>query len=408
MKDQVYLAGISMTRFGIFPERSVKDMVREAVEGALTDAGAEQKDIDAAFFSNTAWGLPEGQVAVAGQVALRSMGFQRIPVVNVENAGAGGATAVHMAISYVRAGMADIALAVGVEKMRHPHMTTVSRLGEGGHDVRDPDGMRRILQEFGGPNGAAGGGGSGSWIEAHAGLTKAHMRDFGSTIRQLAFISSKNHRHSTLNPFAHCRREFSVDEVLAATPVCFPLTAPMCAPMIDGGAAAVICSARGLRRIRASRALKVLASVIGIGADRAPAAWDQSATAMAALRAYEESGIGPSDISVAEVHDASAFGELLQSEALGFCEFGAGGAFAESGATSLGGSIPVNPSGGLESMGHPAGATGIAQLFELALQLRGEAGPRQVADARFGIAQNGGGLYGSEDEAVAVITMLGQ
>ena len=396
-----------MTRFGVFLERSVKDLTREAVEGALADAGAEQKDIEVAFFSNAAQDILEGQNAVAGQVSLRSMGFQRIPMVNVENACASGSTAVHLAASYVRSGMADIALAIGVEKMNFPDMTKVFGLFEGGYDVHDQEGIQRMLRELGGNDFDAGSGRRSAFMEVYASTARAHMRDFGTTQRQLAVISSKNHRHSTLNPFAHFRREFAVEEVLAARPIGFPLTVPMCAPMTDGAAAAVICNAAGLKRIRASRALKVLSSVVATGTDRPLRAWDKSVTRYSAQRAYEEAGVGPKDMSVAEVHDASAFGELLQSESLGFCEVGAGGFFAESGATSLGGSIPINPSGGLESKGHPIGATGIGQLCELASQLRGEAGPRQVQGARFAIAENGGGMYGGE-EAVVSITILGQ
>lgn len=407
MNQPVYLAGISMTRFGVFPELSVKALTREAVEDALADAGATRADIDAAFFSNTAQDVLEGQTVVAGQIALRSMGFERIPMFNVENACASGATAVHLAVSYVRSGMADIALAVGAEKMNFPDMSKVLGLFDGGYDVHDPDSLRRILQELGGEQFDAGNGHRSAFMEVYASLARAHMRDFGTTQRQIAAISSKNHRHSTLNPYAHFRREFSVEEVLAARPIGFPLTVPMCAPMTDGGAAAVICNAAGLARLRASRPLKVLASVIGTGTDRKLSAWNQSLTRLAALRAYEQAGIGPQDMSVAEVHDASAFGELLQSESLGFCEMGAGGALAESGATALGGRIPINPSGGLESKGHPIGASGIGQLFELAQQLRGEAGPRQVDGARFAIAENGGGMYGGE-EAVAAITILGR
>ncbi|RQR43649.1 thiolase family protein [Burkholderia sp. Bp9140] len=407
MKEPVYLAGISMTRFGVFPERSVKNLTREAVEGALVDAGAEQRDIQVAFFSNTAQDILEGQVVVAGQVALRSMGFERIPMVNVENACASGSTAVHMAVSYVRSGMADIALAVGVEKMNFPDMAKVLGLFDGGFDVHDPDGLRRILTELGGNQFDAGVGHRSAFMEVYGSIARAHMRDFGTTQRQIALISSKNHRHSTLNPSAHFRREFSVDEVLEARAIGFPLTVPMCAPMTDGAAAAVISNAEGLRRLRASRSLRILASIVGTGTDRPLTAWDRSLTRIAALRAYEEAGVGSADMSVAEVHDATAFGELLQSESLGFCEVGAGGVLAESGATALGGRIPINPSGGLESKGHPMGATGIAQLFELALQLRGEAGPRQVENARFGIAENGGGMYGGE-EAVASITILGR
>ncbi|WP_321926416.1 thiolase family protein [Burkholderia sp. BCC1998] len=407
MTEPVYLAGISMTRFGVFPECSIKDLTREAVEGALADAGAERHDIQAAFFSNTAQDILEGQVVVAGQVALRSMGFERIPMVNVENACASGSTAVHMAVSYVRSGMADIALAVGVEKMNFPDMAKVLGLFDGGYDVHDREGLQRILTELGGDRFDGGTGHRSAFMEVYASLARAHMRDFGTTQRHLAQIASKNHRHSTLNPAAHFRREFSVEEVLAARAIGFPLTVPMCAPMTDGAAALVLCNAEGLRKIRASRFLRILASVVGTGTDRPLNAWDRSLTRIAALRAYEEAGVGPNDMSVAEVHDATAFGELLQSESLGFCEIGGGGALVDSGATALGGRIPINPSGGLESKGHPIGATGIAQLFELALQLRGEAGPRQVANARFAIAENGGGMYGGE-EAVAAITILGR
>lgn len=407
MKEPVYLAGISMTRFGVFQESSIKSLTREAVEGALTDAGAEKKDIDVAFFSNAAQDLLEGQNAVAGQIALRSMGFERIPMVNLENACASGASAVHLAVSYVRSGMADIALAVGAEKMNFPDMSKTFAMFEGGYDVHDPEGLQRLLVELGGEQADSGTGRRSAFMEVYASTARAHMRDFGTTQRQLALISSKNHRHSTLNPFSHFRREFSVDEILAARPIGFPLTVPMCAPMTDGGAAAVICNAAGLARIRSTRPLRILSSVIGTGTDRPLREWGRAVTRMTALRAYEEAGIGPEDVSVAEVHDASAFGELLQSEALGFCEIGAGGALAESGATTLGGRLPINPSGGLESKGHPIGATGIGQLFELAAQLRGEAGPRQVAGARIGLAENGGGMYGGE-EAVVALTILGQ
>ncbi|MGK5079167.1 thiolase family protein [Janthinobacterium sp. HLX7-2] len=406
MKEPVYLAGISMTRFGVFFERSVKDLTREAVEGALIDAGAEKKDIEVAFFSNAAQDVLEGQNGIAGQIALRSMGFEKIPMFNLENACASGSSAVHLAVSYVRSGMADVALAVGAEKMNFADMTKSFAMFEGGYDVHDPEALQRMLKELGGEAAEAGTGRRSAFMEVYASTARAHMRDFGTTQRQLAVISSKNHRHSTLNPLAHFRREFTVEEVLAARPIGFPLTVPMCAPMTDGAAAVVICNAVGLKRLRASRALKVLSSVIATGTDRALRDWGKSVTRLAAQRAYDEAGVGPQDMSVAEVHDATAFGEVVQSESLGFCEVGGGGALAESGATSLGGRIPINPSGGLESKGHPIGATGIGQLFELAVQLRGEAGPRQVQGARFGIAENGGGMYGGE-EAVVSLTILG-
>lgn len=407
MAEDIYVAGISMTPFGVFQDLSVKQLSHRAVNEALADAGAQIGDIGAAFFSNAAQDLLEGQNAVAGQIALRSMGFQRIPMFNVENACASGGSAVNMAVNYVRAGVTDVALAVGVEKMNFPDMGKVLNIFEGGYDVHDPESLQRMLLELGGEEYEAGSGHRSAFMEVYASTARAHMRDFGTTQHQLAVISSKNHKHSTMNPFAHFKKEFSVDDILAARPLGFPLTVPMCAPMTDGAAATIVCSAEGLQRLKASRPVKILSSRIGTGTDRPLSAWDRSVTRLTVQDAYEEAGIGPEDISVAEVHDASAFGEVLQTESLGFCEVGAGGFLAESGATSLGGRIPINPSGGLESKGHPIGATGIGQLYELATQLRGEAGARQVEGARFAICENGGGMYGGE-EAVVSITILGK
>jgi len=182
----------------------------------------------------------------------------------------------------------------------------------------------------------------------------------------------------------------------------------MCAPISDGAAAVVVCSEAALARLaNRGRAIKVLASIIATGSNRRPEDLDQHITVKAAKQAYELAGVGPQDISLAEVHDATAIGEIVQSENLGFCAFGEGGRLAERGDTTIGGRIPINTSGGLESKGHPIGATGLGQLHELVVQLRGEAGARQVQGARLAIAENGGGLFGIE-EAVAAITILGR
>jgi len=406
MKEPVYIAGISMTNFGVCPEKSIKELTREAVTGALEDANAAIGDIGAAFFGNVGQGLFEGQTTVAGQIALRSMGFERIPICNVENACATGTTAVNLAVTALRAGTTDVALAVGVEKMNYDDMAKVMASFEGGFDVNDKEGVYRLLEELGGAA-EKGSGHRTAFMEIYAATTRAHMKTFGTTQEQLALVASKNHFHSTMNPKAHFRVEMSVEDILAARPLGYPLTVPMCSPMTDGASAAVLCTKEGLKRLQATRPVKVLASVIGTGTDRKFEQWDQSTSRLAALRAYEEAGVAPEDISVAEVHDAAAFGEIVQSEYLGFCEIGGGGALAESGATRLGGRIPINTSGGLESKGHPIGASGIAQLYELCCQLRGEAGARQVEGARLAIAENGGGMYGCE-EAVAAVTILGK
>jgi acetyl-CoA acetyltransferase len=205
------------------------------------------------------------------------------------------------------------------------------------------------------------------------------------------------------------RKNFTIDEVLTAPPITYPLTLPMCAPISDGAAAAVLCTEAALKRlgVNRSRAVRVLASVMQTGSDRLPEEIDKHCTHLAANRAYALAGIGPADVSVAEVHDATAIGEIIQIENLGFCAFGDGGPISERGDTRIGGRIPVNPSGGLESKGHPIGATGLGQIAELVTQLRGEAGRRQVAGARIALAENGGGLHGVE-EAVACITVLGR
>jgi len=222
-------------------------------------------------------------------------------------------------------------------------------------------------------------------------------------------VAAKNHGHSVHNPLAQYREAMSVAEVLAAPPISYPLTLPMCSPVSDGAAAAIVCNAAGLKRLQgdARRAVRVLGCVLQTGSDRAADDLQNHLVRKAAERLYAQAGVAPQDVGVAEVHDATAIGEVLQSELLGLVPEGQGGLAAERGETALGGRIPINPSGGLESKGHPIGATGLGQVFELVAQLRGEAGSRQVPGARIALAENGGGLAGVE-EAVACLTLLGR
>jgi acetyl-CoA acyltransferase len=400
----VWVVGVGMTPFGVQPEVSVKALTQHAVRHALADAGVQLGDIQAAYFGNTCQDVLEGQIVVAGQIALRSTGFERIPMVNVENACATGATALHQAVMHVRSGAADVVLAVGVEKLNVGDKQKSLDVFDGGVDVNDPVGLRATLRELGGVTPDTERSHS-LFMDIYAALARAHMDAFGTTQRQLAVIAEKNHAHAVDNPLAHFRAPISVAEILAARPVAGPLTVPMCAPLTDGAAAAVVCNAEGLRRFRSARPIRLRANVLRTGTVRPLDAWDRSVTRLAAEAAYEQAGLGPDDVSVAEVHDASAFGELLQTEMLGFCEIGAGGKLAESGETTLGGRLPVNPSGGLESRGHPMGASGLAQIYELVHQLRGDCGTRQVPGARVALAENGGGLYRGE-EAVAAVTIL--
>lgn len=406
----VYLVGVGMTPFGKFLDSSLKDLTRVATSEALADAGCAKEALGAAFFANATQSAMEGQFMVGGEIALRSMGICDIPVVNTENACASGATAFHLACVHIAAGECDIALAVGAEKMYSRDKSRTFAVFNGAWDVSDVKGIAERLQRIGEgvepPHEKAGDPGVRSvFMDVYAALAKAHMKRFGSTERQLAAVASKNHRHSTMNPLSQYRHPISVDEVLNARLISWPLTLPMCAPISDGAVAAILCGEEALSRFDRSRALRVAASVLVSGSDREHDEVEKHICRRAALKAYDRAGIGPEDIDVAEVHDASAFAEIVQAENLGFCEFGQGGWIAERGETSIGGRIPINPSGGLESKGHPIGATGIGQIVELATQLRGEAGQRQVEHARFAIAENGGGFHGYE-EAAAAVTIL--
>jgi acetyl-CoA acyltransferase len=405
----LYVVGVSMTPFGKFLDKSVKALTAEAVSAALADAGCSHDAIGAAFFANAAQSAMEGQYMVGGEIALRAMGFRELPIVNVENACASASTAFHLACTQLKAGECDVALAVGAEKMYSHDKAKTFEVFNGAWDVHEVESLiGKLLQLSKGiptPQGAESGGARSVFMDVYAALAKQHMARFGTTLRQLAAVAAKNHRHSALNPLSQYRTDMSIEEVLGARMVSWPLTLPMCAPISDGGSAAILCREDALDRFDRSRAIKVEAAVLASGSDRGPDEMEKHICRRAALQAYERAGVGPEEMSVAEVHDASAFAEIVQAENLGFCEFGAGGRIAEDGETSLGGRIPINSSGGLESKGHPIGATGLGQIYELVLQLRGEAGNRQVEKPRFGIAENGGGFHGWE-EAAACVTIL--
>lgn len=407
--DQVYVVGVGMTRFGLYPDRSIKEMVREAVGACLADASASVGDVGAIAYGNMGQAVLEGQTATPGQIALRPLGFQRAPITNVENGCASGSTALYMAWLQVKAGEADIALAVGAEKLSSDDGERREALFTGGLDVHDPEGVRATLEGVaaGGPEAPPVNGHRSAFMDVYGYWIRAHMRDFGTTQEQLAAIASKNHAHSVHNPYCQFQREFTVEQVLAGRPLSYPLTVPMCAPYSDGAAAALLCSAEGVRKLGAEEiAVPIEALVLCSSVDRDPRDWDRHIGRVAADLAYERAGIGPEDIDLAEMHDATAFGELVHSENLRLIPRGEGGRAAAGGETRLGGRMPINVSGGLESRGHPLGATGIAQVHELVTQLRGRAGPRQVEGARFGIVENGGGLYGIE-EASCVVGIFG-
>ncbi len=404
----VYIAGIATTVFGRHLDRPVCDLARDALDGAMKDAGCSVSDIGVAFYSGITQGRLQGQVAIPGHVVLGRIGIDSIPIFNVESACASGSAAFHLAVQSLRAGSADVALVLGSEKMNILDKSRAFSLLEGGWDVARSDESRRVLEQMSEgldmPMHASACPTPSVFMAIAAGLSRLHMRKYGTTQRQIAAVAAKNHQHSALNPNSQARRTFSVDEVLAAPAVHYPLTVPMCAPLSDGAAAAILCTEEGLRRIGAdrSRCLRVSASVLRSFGRRRLDQPELHLSHLAANQAYEQAGLGPEDMDVAEVHDVTAMGEIIQVENLGFVPVGEGGPASERGEFTLGGRLPVNTSGGLESRGHPLGATGLAQLHELATQLRGEAGPRQVPGAYHAIQENDGGFHGVEEASVAI------
>jgi acetyl-CoA acetyltransferase len=379
---------------------------------------------------------------------------------NIENACAGGSTAFHHAWLGVASGLYDITMAIGAEKLHHRNKYYVFAGFLGGLDIENiadivanisyygmtdedrrqlkahlekypptaktnakgkkkkttptqkiqeysdmlkvylrlrdmlgADVTKRMRELFSGDHSP--------FMDVYGFAARQHMKMYGSTPEQLALIASKNHLHSSLNPNAQYNFTVTPEQVLADRMVTWPLTRAMCAPIGDGAASAILCDEQTVRRLGLSaQAVKVRASVLGSGRERAFE--DIDIGERLSKIAYQKAGLGPKDIDLAEVHDASAYGELHQAEALGFCPEGQGGLFAMSGATKIGGAKPINTSGGLESRGHPIGASGLAQIHELTTQLRGAAGPRQVEGAKLALAENGGGALGQEEAAMCI------
>jgi len=404
---EVFIVGVGMTAFGLHADKSTGDMARSAVLAALKDADAQPGDVGATFYANTAGGAIEGQFGIKGQHALRPIGIQGGPLVNVENACYGSSTALNLAIHYVASGQAEVGLAAGTEKLntedREKRKSAfgqpldvagvtkfVKTYSELVADIQPPPSVEIDPKMYS------------LFMDAYSINARLHMKKYGTTWEQMAQVAAKNHHHSTMNPLAQFQKDFPVEKILASKVIAWPLTLPMCSPISDGAAAVVVCSREVLDRFNAKRAVKVLSSVMRSGTDRDINDVENAALRVAAKRAFAEAGLTPKDISVAEVHDASAYAEINQIELVGFCDIGEGGRFTASGATALGGSIPVNVSGGLESRGHPVAATGAAQIHELVLQLRGEAGARQVDGASTAVAACSGGFLGVEDSGSCV------
>ncbi|HZV51617.1 MAG TPA: thiolase family protein [Candidatus Dormibacteraeota bacterium] len=386
--EEVFVAGAAMTRFGKHLERSARELVEEAVAAALEDAGVSAPEVGAVYVGNAVGGLMTGQESIRGQVVLRRTGLLGAPIVNVENACASSSTALHLGWQAVAAGMQDCVLVVGYEKLYDPDRQKSYRAFNASMDLEE---MRTRFPGAGATRSV--------FMDLYASFSGPETDGPTADVEALGMVSVKNHHHGALNPLAQFREEVTLEQVLASRPIAGPLTLLMCSPLSDG-AAALVLTARPRNRSRVRIAASVLTS--GRGDDRSR----PNAAVRAVGAAYERAGVGPEDLDVVELHDATSIAELQLYEELGLCEKGEAARLVLDRVTWLGGRLPVNPSGGLLARGHPIGATGAAQVVELAWQLQGRCGQRQVPDAKVALAQNGGGWVGTDAAACAVHVLI--
>jgi acetyl-CoA acetyltransferase len=373
----VYVRGVGFHAFGKHPAKTLKELAATAALGALDDAGTDLRSIQAAFCGNAYAGLLTGQESIRGETWLRTIGMGRAAVFNIENACASGGSAAHLACLGVSSGAYDQVLVVGAEKM---FVNDTARTLQALATSADTEVMSNIGMQF---------------AAVDAIRVKQIMEEEDLDDSALEWVTAKSHDNGVHNPIAQFRKPMSVEQVRASRMIADPIRLFMCSAISDGAAALVISSKPG------RGAIKVRASAVVTSPVRSRDG-ERPTPALAADAAYAQSGLGPEDLDFAEVHDAVSPAELIYYRELGFCKPGEVAKFVREKRSALGGSLPVNPSGGLSSRGHPVGATGVAQLAELALQLRGDAGGRQVRDAKIGFAHNAGGWIG-EDPAVSVV-----
>jgi acetyl-CoA acyltransferase len=398
-----------MTPFGFAPESSVRSLATAAVGEALADAGVGVRDIDMLVFANAGEGVLTGQEMIRGQVVFHGYGFGGIPIMNVENACASASTALQVACMAVETGTAGVAVAVGAEKLTNPDKRRTMAVFSAAVDFDDMPALREQVQRdllgIGTDAGTDAGTGpvQSALMDVYAATARRFFARGGGSATDAAAVAVKNRAHAAMNRRAQFRERVTLEQVLGSRMIADPLRLLMCSPIADGAAAVVVCAEGRARSLGATPTVRIEACTLRSGGSGDIES--NGAVRRAAAAAYEAAGVGPADLDVVEVHDAAAPAELWAYEQLGLCGGGGAPGLLADGVTRLGGRCPVNPSGGLLSRGHPVGATGLAQVVELADQLRGRCGPRQVGDARLALAQNSGGHLSGE-EAVAVVTIL--
>ncbi len=395
MRD-VAVIGVSMTKFGRHLDKGIKDLVREAVEGALQDADMDKNAIEAAFVGNGVAGVMTGQEMIRGQVTLNPMGIQGIPVYNLESACASSSSAFNLAWTSVAAGVHDCALVVGFEKLYHQDKRKPFQALETAIDVEDGIArLKDIVQEGSGENRSV-------FMDVYAHYTKQNMKKFGLTQEDFARLSVKSHKNGSLNPLAQYQKPVTVEEVLQSGDVIYPLTRMMCAPIGDGASAAILCAGPKVAQ-HTIKPIWVAASGLGSGITNADP--DDHITVRLAPKVYDKAGIGPEDIDLIEVHDATTPSEIIDLIDLGLCPGDEAQKWIHEGYLELDGKLPTNPSGGLVSKGHPVGATGCGMIYEIVKQLRGEAGKRQVKNPKIGMTMNGGGVVVADTTDTATMSL---
>lgn len=405
MRD-VLVAGVGMTPFGRHLDKSHVNLTQWATRLALVDAGLPPQRIQLAIYCNVVQGFVAGEMSIPGEYALRPLGISGVQSMHIEAACASSSLGFHVAANYIKSGIVDVALVVGTEKLYSEDRSKRLAVFRQSRDIMEAEHyLDSVRHKIWAANSKTAAGSGNAMMDAYAAQARLHMACYGTTQRQIAAVAAKNHAHSQFNALSQYRHPLSVEEVLDAQEVAWPLTVPMCAPISDGASAAVLCASSIVPSLNGSTPVKVRGTLSRSGSDRAPDDYSKHVTRLVSRELYEVTGVDPLDIDVAEVHDACSFSEIVQTEALSLCAPGQGGIDAEAGCTRLGGRIPVNVSGGLVSKGHPLGATGLGQIFELVSQLRGVCGERQVENARMAMAENSGGFYGVED-GLSAITIL--